>query len=84
MSGGVSNFLLTVGVAIAVFAVMMAAMAIGLIVRGKVLRGGCRGEIGPDGQRSCSACGGRGTGECRKSRFFQFFQRGNPEDSRVS
>ena len=84
MSGGVSSFLLTVGVAVAIFAVMMAAMAIGLIVRGKVLRGGCRGEIGSDGQRSCSTCGGKGTGECRKSRFLQLFQRGKPEDSRVS
>jgi hypothetical protein len=46
-------------VTIAVFAVVMLVMAIGVIVRGKCLSGSCGGPkvVGDDGKITCGTCG---------------------------
>jgi hypothetical protein len=67
MSG--MNFLWTVGVAVGLFGVFMLAMAIGVLVRGTVLRGGCHSQRGAEGGgEGCPTCGGKGSGECRRKK----------------
>lgn len=70
-----SNFLMTAGMALAFFVACMLAMAVGLLVRGMVLRGGCRGDAGTGGKAECSTCSGDGA--CRR----EDGQRGKPEDA---
>jgi hypothetical protein len=53
------NFLLIVLIVAAFFGVVVVAMAIGVILRGKCLRGSCGGEavIGPNGELlNCDTC----------------------------
>lgn len=55
-----SNLLVTAGMALGFFVVCMLVMAVGLLVRGMVLRGGCRGDMGAEGKSGCSTCSGDG------------------------
>ncbi|MCE9616653.1 MAG: hypothetical protein K8T26_20455 [Lentisphaerae bacterium] len=71
-----SSFIMTVTVAVGFFAVCMLAMAIGLFVRGVVLRGGCHSQSAQEGG-SCGVCGGEGKGECRR----RGRQRGKPAEA---
>ena len=48
------NLLMTVGVAIVVFGVCFLVMAVGLMLRGTVLRGGCGSHSGGGGCEVCS------------------------------
>lgn len=53
------NILLMILVVAAFFGVVVIAMAVGVIFRGKCLRGSCGGEavIGPDGELlNCDSC----------------------------
>lgn len=74
------SFALTAGVAVAFFAVCMLAMAVGLFVRGMVLRGGCHSQSAPDGSSHCGACGGESRGDCRRRER----QGGKPEDANAA
>ena len=51
--------------AVAIFALVMLAMALGVIVRGKCLSGSCGGPTvtGADGRLVCGACGRRDTSQ---------------------
>lgn len=51
------TFLMTVGIAVILFGAAFLAMAIGLMLRGKVLRGGCGSSPAKDGSTiGCEAC----------------------------
>ncbi len=53
------NTLIVIGISIVAFGIIVAAMAIGVIFRGKCIRGSCGGEavIGPDGELlNCDSC----------------------------
>jgi hypothetical protein len=53
------NTLLVILVSVVAFAIVIAAMAVGVIFRGKCLRGSCGGEAiyGPDGDLlNCDSC----------------------------
>ena len=49
----------TILVTVGAFALIMLAMAVGVIVKGKCLSGSCGGPkvVGPDGELTCGACG---------------------------
>ncbi|MBL7076289.1 MAG: hypothetical protein ISS31_02355 [Kiritimatiellae bacterium] len=49
--------IMAIACAVVIFGLAIAAMAVGLILRGKVLRGGCGGHAGPDDEPiGCDAC----------------------------
>lgn len=51
------TFFITVGIAMSLFGMAFLAMAIGLMLRGKVLRGGCGSAPAKDGRTiGCEAC----------------------------
>ncbi len=53
-----SQFLMTALAAVGILIGCMLIMAVGLLVRGVVMRGGCRGEPAADGKSGCATCGG--------------------------
>ena len=62
------NFLITAGFAAALMGLCVLAMAVGLVVRGTAMRGGCRSKVeGPDGPSSCDTCDNRKKGTCPSS-----------------
>ena len=53
------NTILVIFITVVAFAVIIAAMAVGVIFRGKCIRGSCGGEAiyGPDGELlNCDSC----------------------------
>ena len=58
--------MLTGILAFALFALMFAAMAVGVILAGKPLKGSCGGLNNPDG--SCEICGASDLVDCQQPR----------------
>jgi hypothetical protein len=62
------SFLLTAGIAAALVGLCVLAMAVGLMVRGTAMRGGCRTRVGgPDGSSNCDTCGRKESETCPRS-----------------
>ena len=75
------DFLTTLLLASGVFAACITAMAVGLLVRGAIMRGGCRGEFTvTDGERQCATCGSGKRGRCNTDEAADVDQPGNPSD----
>jgi hypothetical protein len=77
-----TSFFATVGVTVGLFALSMAAMAVGLLICGRVMRGGCGSKLGADGEEHC-VCGGTGGEDCRRNRTSRrAAQSGKPDVTR--
>lgn len=76
-----SNMILTALCAAVLFAVCVGGMAIGLLVRGKILRGGCtRDPVAPADGECCGACGSRREGSCQREGDEPLLDPGNPSE----
>jgi len=63
-----SSFLVTAAFAVGLFVACFLAMAIGLLIRGTVMRGGCGSRVeAPDGER-CGNCGTPKAGSCSREK----------------
>ena len=61
------NFLITALLAVGIFALCIGAMAVGLAIRGRIMRGGCGSDtVVVDGVERCGACGSDRGERCRR------------------
>ncbi|MDA0989558.1 MAG: Na(+)-translocating NADH-quinone reductase subunit E [Verrucomicrobia bacterium] len=61
-----SSFLVIALVVLGIFAACVSAMAVGLFLRGRSMRGGCGGSpVTVDGIEKCDSCDSRKMGKCK-------------------